>query len=143
MPATFDSFGVKFLYPDNWTLLDRAEHEDENGTTLELPSGGFFTIERVDSDSDPEVLIDEVAKTLQAEYNEIEKESIQLADAAPGESAADVRFYYLDLVVVSRVIVIPDEAGPLLIQFQAEIRDFDANEKVLDAILAQVRKQAS
>ena len=139
MPAKFDSFGVTFLYPENWTVLDRAEGEDETGITLELPSGGFFSIERVEPASDPQFLIDEVAKTLQAEYNEIEQESIQLEGAAADESAADVRFYYLDLVVVSRVIVIPDEEGTLLIQFQAELRDFDANEKVLDAILTQIR----
>ena len=59
MPATFDSFGVKFLYPDNWTVLDRGEEEDETGITLELPSGGFLCIDRVDPASDAELLIDE------------------------------------------------------------------------------------
>lgn len=139
MPATFDSLGVKFLYPENWTVLDRPEDEDETGITLELPSGGFFSIEQIDPSSDHPSLIDEVAGTLRAEYNEIETELIELPGAGPDEIAADIRFYYLDLVVISRVVVIPNEETPLLIQFQAEIRDFDANEKVLEAILTQIR----
>ena len=138
MPATFESFGVKFLYPENWTLLERDQGEGETGMTLELPSGGFFSIERVDPSSDPESLIDSVADALRAEYDEIERESIELAGGGD-HTAADIRFYYLDLVVVSRVIVLNSESGPLLVQFQAEIRDFEQNEKVVEAILLQVK----
>ena len=141
MPATFESFGIKFLYPENWTVLDREDDEGDTGLTLELPGGGFLSIEVVDPSSDPETLIDSVADALKAEYDEIEREPITLDGAGPGESATDIRFYYLDLVVISRVILMPMDSGMLLVQFQAESRDFDANEKVLEAILVQVRSR--
>tara|TARA_R110002049_G_scaffold2750_8_gene22268 strand:+ start:219870 stop:220286 length:417 start_codon:yes stop_codon:yes gene_type:complete len=138
MPATFESYGIKFLYPDNWTVLDRDD--DDSGSTLELPSGGFLSIDQVDASRDADSFIDEVADTLKSEYDELEREWVDLQGAGEHETAADMRFYYLDLVIVARVIVMPTESGPLLIQFQAESRDFDANEKVLDAILLQIRK---
>ena len=137
MPATFDSFGVKFLYPENWVELEGQE--DEIGTTLELPTGGFLSINQIDQPRDPMSLIDEVADALSGEYDELERETVQLEGAGQDELAADFRFYYLDLVVVSRVAVIPNESRQLLVQFQAESRDFEANEKVVDAILVQIR----
>ena len=142
MPATFESFGVKFLYPENWKVLDRETHEQSEGMTMELPSGGFFSIERVDPASSAESLIDSVGDTLQAEYEELEREALPPGDSNPGEAATDFRFYYLDLVIVSRVIVLPTRAGTLLLQFQAESRDFDANERVIDAIVMQLREKA-
>ena len=46
MPQSFESFGLQFLYPDNWTQVERSDDEGKEGVTLELPSGGFFTVER-------------------------------------------------------------------------------------------------
>ncbi len=46
MPATFDSFGISFLYPENWKPVERSEAEGQEGVTLELPAGGFFSLER-------------------------------------------------------------------------------------------------
>ena len=48
MPATFESLGLNFLYPDNWVIAPRSAEEGIDGATFELPSGGFFSIERVD-----------------------------------------------------------------------------------------------
>ena len=139
MPATFDSFGVKFLYPDNWTIAERAEDESEEGMTLELPSGGFFSIELEDEGLSDEEIIDRVHDTLKAEYHEIEVESIQLDGAAEDERTTELRFYYLDLLIISRVILVKKDGETLVVQIQAESRDFDSNEQVFAAILQQLR----
>lgn len=139
MPASFDSFGVKFLYPDNWKVIDRADDEGGEGVTLELPSGGFFTIEREHEGQIEEEIIEELADALEQEYEQIEREEIRLDDASPNERAVEFRFYYLDLLVISRAVIMPIDEWVYVIQMQAESRDFDANEMVFSAILKQIR----
>lgn len=139
MPTSFDSFGIKFLYPDNWKVIDRDEDEGGEGVTMELPSGGFFSIEREHEGQIEEEIIEELSDAFEQEYEQIEREDIQLDDASPNERAVEFRFYYLDLLVVSRVVMMRIDESKYLIQMQAESRDFDANEMVFSAILKQIR----
>lgn len=139
MPATFDDFGIRFLYPDNWIVAARAGDSATQGVTLELPSGGFFSIEQADTEISEDELLDQVAKTVSNEYDEVERETIELDDAQLSERAIELRFYYLDLLIVSRIVLISAGNQRLLVQIQAESRDFDANELVFGAIFKQLR----
>jgi hypothetical protein len=139
MPATFESLGIKFLYPDNWAVSERDESEGDQGVTLELPTGGFFSLEREREGRTAEELIEEVNEALQEDYGEVEREEFRLEDAPADERAVDFRFYYLDLVVISRLVIVQTDTARYLIQMQAESRDFDANAMVLLAILKQIR----
>ena len=139
MPATFDSFGLHFLYPDNWELTQRGEDEGEDGVTLELPGGGFFSLQREREGMLDEEIIEEVSQSIESEYEEVEREEITLAGSGPGERVIDFRFYYLDLLIISRLILLTLDDARYLVQFQAESRDFDANELVVAAILKQLR----
>ena len=139
MPATFESFGIKFLYPENWSVLERDEAEGADGVTLELPSGGFFTVERERDGQLAEELIEEIADSIAEDYGEIEREDLQLEDAGPDERAVDFRFYYLDLLIISRLVIVNKRGSTFVVQIQAESRDFDANELVFAALLKQIR----
>ena len=139
MPATFESFGIKFLYPDNWTIADRDESEGNEGVTLELPSGGFLTVEREREGQLIEELIEEIAESIEEDYGEVEREDLHLENAPAEEKAVDFRFYYLDLLIISRLVVVTTDQATLVVQMQAESRDFDANEMVFAAILKQLR----
>ena len=140
MPLQFDSFGLQFLYPDNWTLADRDEQEGDQGATLDLPGGGFFAIEQVDTDS-VEELVDGIVKAIAADYEDLEREDTSL-EVLPSEAlVTDLRFYYLDLLIVSRLVIltVPGQRDQrLIVQMQAESRDFDKNEAVFSAILKQI-----
>jgi len=135
MPATFDSFGLKFLYPDNWSIADRAEDEGTDGVTFELPTGGFFSIEPVRDGQLQEELIEEVAESIEEEYGEVEREEVATDDTA---RTVDFQFYYLDLLVISRMKIILIGTATYVIQMQAESRDFDENALVFEAILQQI-----
>ncbi len=135
MPATFDSFGLKFLYPDNWTIADRAEIEGNSGVTFELPCGGFFSIEPLRVGQLTDELIGEVADSIAEEYGEVERDEIATDDRG---RTVDLRFYYLDLMVVSRLKFIQIGDRDFFVQMQAESRDFDSNEMVFEAILKQI-----
>jgi hypothetical protein len=86
---------------------------------------------------------------LREQYDEVERENLHLDGAGEDEPAMDLRFYYLDLVIISRVVLLDapqstrDQmpiAGRILAQMQAEIRDFEANELVFSALLKQIRE---
>jgi hypothetical protein len=139
MPATFESSGLKFLYPDNWTLAPRSEDEGDDGGTFELPSGGFFSIERDREGQLFEELLEEIADSLEQDYGEIERDEPELEYILGGERVVDFRFYYLDLLVVSRLAVIRIDEATYVIQMQTESRNFDSNEMVFAAILKQIR----
>ncbi len=145
--GTFDGFGRPLLYPQNWTIAERGEDEASLGVTFDLPGGGFLTIETVRLGRSEAEVVAETAAVLKAEFNEIEQE----AAAAPGVDEAtqsvDFRFYYLDLLVVSRVVLIdvpptiaamqPD-AGRVMLQLQAESREFEACEMMIAAMVRQL-----
>ena len=140
MPATFELFGIKFLYPDNWREIERREDEGSDGVTLELPSGGFFSFEKDHETRVIEDIIDEVAGSIAEDYEEIEREELSLDEAIPNERNVDFRFYYLDLLIVSRLTIMRSGSLTLVLQMQAESRDFDQNELVFSAILKQIRE---
>lgn len=139
MPAVFESTKIKFLYPDNWKVQPRSEDENLDGVTLELPSGGFFSLEREVEGQLEEELIEEVADSFAQDYGEIEREEIELEGGGARERVVDFRFYYLDLVVVSRLVILEVDGVNYVVQFQAESRDFDSNAMVFSAIMKQIR----
>ncbi|QDT08973.1 hypothetical protein [Planctomycetes bacterium K23_9] len=139
MPATFESFGIKFLYPDNWTAAERSEDEGDTGVTLEMPSGGFFSIELEDEGLSEAEVIERVRAAIAEEFGTVEVSDVTLDGAGENEKAVEMGFYYLDLLVVSRLVLINAVAETLIIQMQAESRDFDQNEAVFAAILQQLR----
>ena len=140
MLKTFSAMGLEFLYPDNWVVQAESESENHPGVMLDLPSGGFFTLEPVESDQSIEVLVDQIAETFKDEYGEVEAEQLQLnAVDLPGvQLAVDYRFYYLDLLIISRLMFSKISGLTYAIQFQSESRDFEKNELVINAILKQI-----
>lgn len=146
MPAQFDSFGVRFLYPDNWAVADREDADGDRGTTLDLPGGGFVSIELTSADA-VEELIDGIVRTISADYDDLERDQVTLEVLPENTPVTDLRFYYLDLMIISRLVILPSESkltiedtgdNVLVVQMQAESRDFDKNEAVFDAILKQI-----
>jgi hypothetical protein len=142
MPASFESFGIRFLYPENWTPLHRADTEQSDGVTLELPSGGFFSIERERDGQLFNQLIEEIAESFEKDYGEVEREVIPAKASSGIQQSVEFRFYYLDLLIISRILDVDVRGTSFIIQIQAESRDFDQNEKVFDAILQQLTAAA-
>ena len=139
MPATFEDFGIRFLYPDNWEVAGRSMDNAVQGVTFELPGGGFLSVEQADKTISEDEILDEVAKAVAKEYDEVERESIEIKNGGPEDRAIELRFYYLDLFIQSRIVLMNAGNQRLLVQIQAENRAFDKNEPVFDAILTQLR----
>ncbi len=139
MPATFDDFGVRFMYPDNWEVAERTASDESLGVTIESPDGTFFSFNRYPNLESAAELMAEVEAAMRAEYDELEVHIPDGGDGGEGELVHDLQFYYLDLLIISRNLIIPDGRDLLLIQMQSENRDFEKNELVFAAMLKTLR----
>ena len=45
MPAVYQQFGVRFLYPENWSVLDEETDEWPRAVTLQSEETGFWTLQ--------------------------------------------------------------------------------------------------
>jgi hypothetical protein len=139
MPATFDEYGVRFMYPDNWEITERTGGEESVGVTLESPDGAFFSLNRYHRQNAPESLKEQVIGAMRAEYEEIEVVPDPHSVPSQGEAGCELNFFVLDLLVTARILIIPDRQDLLLLQIQAENRQFDKQERVFEAMLKTLR----
>ena len=145
MPLTFDDFGIRFLYPDNWLVQSRESDDDSDSVTLEMPNGGFFSVTRHHASPAIEDVLDNIAAAMRAEYPEIEIEQVDSpgSDDPSGRdtqsAAIELRFYYLDLLIVARITAMMLSGHTVVVQVQAESRDFDTGEPVYNAMLKSIR----
>ena len=148
------------MYPDNWVQADRAPEDGIEGVTFELPSGGFFSIERIKrqslvqeptdlietdeaeelegESSSEEDLIDAIEKSIVDEYGEVERQEFDNESLGESGRQIEFNFYYLDLLIVCRLLLVDLDRNRFAIQVQAESRSFEENEMVFAAIFQQL-----
>ncbi len=137
MPAIFEEFGIRFLYPDNWAIGSRESDLNVEAITLELPGGGFYSVARHFQHDAPEQLLEKIVTTMRLEYPEMESDAIAVSE--DDDFFIETRFYYLDLLVTSRLTAIEVADDLVIVQQQAESREFDRNEPVFAAILRSLK----
>ncbi|WP_164101069.1 hypothetical protein [Candidatus Laterigemmans baculatus] len=142
MPSSFEGFGVRFLYPDNWKIVEQTEPGEEStaGVMLETPEKAFFSVNRYTGNVSPQKVVDQAIAAMQGEYQEIEVTPLEDETATPRDASAELSFYYLDLLVETRLLGIADRDEVLLVQIQGESRDFDRLEPVFQAMLQSLRE---
>ena len=73
MTATYQKRGLKFLYPENWKLIDEADTELPCSISLETPDGGaFWSVHLYPPEADPDQMLKETVATLQETYPDLE-----------------------------------------------------------------------
>lgn len=133
MPKEFSGFGIKMLYPDNWKV---EEEEGVDAVAFESPEGAFFSVSRIDpSNADP---MAEVQAAMAAEYERVEEEPLAKEVAGQELTGVTQRFVYLDLIIASHILIIPQGEERLLVQFQGEDRDMDNLDAIFSALLTSL-----
>ena len=59
MPAEFNKLGIRFLYPENWTLDEQEALEGNRSVTVYSPGGAFWSIAMHEPNVDPREKDDE------------------------------------------------------------------------------------
>lgn len=138
MPAIFEDGGVRFLYPDNWTL-ERSDHDAGWAVTVQGPDTAFLTLAFREDASDPAAVADAAVAALRDDYPALETDPAVETIAGAPAVGHDVRFLSLDLPVTVKVRGLPLEAGCLLVMAQWADIDDSAGGPVLAAMLASLR----
>jgi hypothetical protein len=136
MPATYDKLGVKFQYPDNWTLDEKDALEGENSVSVYSPDEAFWSLVIHPSHVDPEDLLATALKTMRKLYEELDAERAEETIAGRKLSGYDLNFYCLDLTNTALLRALRTPAASYLILCQADDRELEQVEPVFRAITA-------
>ena len=137
--------GIECTYPENWQLSEDRENDRLVSFTLQSPNTAFMSVYVSRDQGRATELIEEMTEMLSAEYEEVESASIDpeslnmgtlnLGKLADDLIVVDLNFYYLDLLVTTRLIAFSRADRTVLVQCQAEDREFETLEMVFKAML--------
>ena len=133
MPGIYERFGVKFLYPENWQLMEEEVDEWPKSISVVSPDGAFLSLFVYEGSVDLRGLVREAVDAMEQEYEDIESDEV-LQPADGSDYGYNIDFYCLDLVITAQIrgALLPGKA--VVWQCQAENREFDKCELVFRAI---------
>ncbi len=125
MPAEFNRSGIRFQFPENWTLDENDARGGQSSVTVYSPAGAFWSVSRHAVSTDPKQLAEAVVQAMQEEYKDLEVSEASDSVAGRQMIGYDLDFFYLDLVVIARVRCLQTESGTYAVFCQAEDSDYD------------------
>ena len=141
MTAIFEKHDLKFMYPDNWSLVENQEAEDFIEVSLESPSGSIWSVSVFDDqENSPEELVESCATALSEQYEDFERFEFQGEIAGVSTVGFDSHFYCLDFLVTAQSRAMRYQNRLMNIFCQAESREFDQNQDVFNAITQSLLK---
>ena len=143
MPSTFQHAGLRFEYPENWSLDHTSEEnaavDEVEQVVVSSPNTAFWHLSKYPADMELEPLFDEALAALRSEYQDMETEPAdeQLVEEGP-VAGFDVRFICLDLTNTCLLRGFRTGDATYLLLCQAEDREFVQVEIVFQAMLASL-----
>jgi hypothetical protein len=134
MPGTFENLGIRFLYPDNWTLDEEDSLDGNKSVSVQSPGGAFWSIVLHPRDVDPHLLAKAALDALQAEYPDSEAEPVSEQIGGRAIDGYDVSFFYLDFTNSALIRSFRTASASCLVLCQAEDREFNQLSSVFRAI---------
>jgi|GEM_PF-1735652 len=134
MLADFAKLGIRFQYPDNWSLDSQAALNDGREVAAYSPEGGFWSVAIYERGTVPQKILDELATAMRAEYQEVDCESLVEPLLGHEQLNCELNFYCLDLTSTAIARVFTGLWGNYLVIYQAEDREFARLAEVFDAM---------
>ena len=143
MPRVYDKLGIRFLYPDNWTLDEDEAVQGNRSVTALSPGGAFWSIALHPIEVDPDDLAQAAREALQAEYPDSDFEPVTELVGGHPTTGCDLRFFYLDFVNVAMIRGFRTPLATCLVLCQAEDREYEALRPVFQAITTSLLAPAA
>ena len=134
MPATYEKLGIRFQYPDNWTLDEGEALEGEKSVSVYSPGGAFWSVMIHPRCQAPEDLVDAALKTMKEVYDDLDAEAVEETMGDMELVGCDMNFYCLDLTNTAAVRSGRTDDATLVIFWQADDRELVEVEAVFRAI---------
>ena len=99
MHGTFDRAGFRFMYPENWELVEDSENEADLDVSSISPSGAFWAAQVFGRDRGGSSLMNEAMASLKGEYPDLEASPREVRIADHEGLGFDVHFFCLDFLV--------------------------------------------
>jgi hypothetical protein len=137
MSLQFERSGVRFQYPDDWTL---EQEENDNGwlATVSSPETAFLLVSYHTDVDDPAGLADMALEAMRESYPELESETVMETLAGLPAIGHDVDFVALDLTNSCRIRSLAGPEGCLLLLSQCTDEELSGNGNALRAIGASL-----
>jgi len=138
MAVRFNENGVRFLYPETWTL-EKQEGDTGWMVSVQSPDTAFFLLTVDGSLPTLESVVETALEALREDYHDLEAD--ERVDTIAGQPALghDVRFTSLDLTNTGWLRSFYSAEGTVLVLWQVNDLDLDQAEPVLKAICASLR----
>ena len=136
MPATYEKLGIRFLYPDNWTLDEQEAIQGNKAVSVHSPGGAFWSIVLHSIDADPDELAAAALAALKTEYEDSEAEPVSEQIGRQTISGYDLSFFYLDFTNTALIRGFRTATASCLVLCQAEDREFEKLHAVFRAMTA-------
>lgn len=147
MPSVFEQSGLRFEYPENWSLdyvLEDSSPEDPADGEVEQvvvssPNTAFWHLSRYPRETELERLFDEALAALRSEYKDMETEPVDETLAEDHQLVGfDVNFICLDLTNTCWLRGFQTDEATFLLFCQAEDRELAQVGLVFQAMLASL-----
>ena len=137
MVAEFDDDGIRFRYPESWSL-ERQENETGWTVSVQSPATAFmmlsFDTERPSTEDMAATALD----ALREEYPELEADDRVESVAGQPAIGHDIQFFSLDLTNTCWTRSFYSARGTVLVLCQINDLERETNEPVLRAICASL-----
>lgn len=134
MPALFDKMGIRFTYPDNWTVDESSALEGSASVTVYSPTDSFWSVSLHPADTEPESLVRSGVAALRETYPELDVEETEETVKGREIVGADINFICLDLTNTAQIRVFEAANCVVVVYCQADDRDFDQLGPVFQAM---------
>ena len=140
MTAVFDKLGIRFLYPDNWTLSVEHAQSWPRSVSVQAPGGAFWSVAIHSPPADAEELAEVVLAAMREQYDDLETEAVSEQIAGIQATGYEMHFHCLDFIVAARLRILRVDRRSLVLLYQAEDREFDQFELVFQGITSSLLK---
>ena len=141
MTATYQQHGLKFMYPENWTLNEAETDALPQIVHLDAPDGAaMWEVHLHDADADATEILDAAMKTLRETYADLEVSSSSSEFDGDETLAYEGLFFCLDFLIRIKLQTIATPDHLLVFWYQAEDRHFEEVEMVFRAITTSLRQ---
>ncbi len=124
MSSEYVEKGVRFQYPENWTLSKEVARADCRSVTVSSDGTAFWTLSIHPRAADPNQLIEAAVKAMQEEYEDLESEEVREEVGGYKLVGKDLNFYCLDLTNTAWIRCVRTDRATYTVFCQAEDREF-------------------
>ena len=134
MQGEYSKFGVKFLYPEDWLVVDEETNEWPRRVSVQSPNSGFWELQAYPARFQPDDLAQQTLQAFSEEYEGVESEPVSEPIMDHVATGYDLEFFCLDLLVTCQVRSFRLGGQTMLLICQAESEEFELRRKVFEAM---------